>query len=166
MLASLIQKIFKGVIDLIYPLFKSFMPKQLFRYAFCGGFAVMVDITVFFVSYNFVFGKELVHFSNYVLQPHTAAFIVAFLCSFPVGFFLQKYITFTNSNLRGRVQLFRYILIVIICFLMNYYGIKTLVEQYHIFPTLAKMIVTVFVVAFSYFAQRHFSFKEQKKESL
>ncbi len=142
------------------------MPKQLFRYAFCGGFAVMVDIIVFFVSYNFIFKKELVNVGSYVVQPHTAAFIVAFISSFPVGFFLQKYITFTNSNLRGRVQFFRYMQIVVICFLMNYYGIKLLVEHYNIFPTLAKLLVTIVVVTFSYFAQTHFSFKEQKKESL
>ncbi len=135
------------------------MPKQLFRYAFCGSIGVAVDIFIFFISYNFIFNKKIVHIVTLAMKPYTAAFITAFLCSFPVTFFLQKYITFTNSNLRGRVQLFRYLIIVAICLLLNYYGIRLFVEQMHLFPTLAKMIVTLFVVTFSYFTQRYFSFK-------
>jgi putative flippase GtrA len=158
-----IQNIFRRVIDFFYPPFSSIMPKQLFRYAFCGVFAVVVDIAVFFVCYNFIFQKQDVNLGFLYVKPHTASFIIAFLLSFPVGFFLQKYITFVNSNLRGRVQLFRYLIIVAICFLMNYYGIKYFVEVQHLYPTLAKIIVTFFVVAFSYFSQRHFSFKEKKE---
>ncbi len=141
------------------------MPKQLFRYAFCGSFAVFIDILIFTICEKFVFHGNNVEIGNTVFKSHTVSIAAAFIVSQPLGFFLQKYITFTNSNLRGRVQLFRYFLIVMVCLAMNYYGIGFLKNQRNIDPTVAKIIVTVFVVAFSYISQRYFSFKEKKEPS-
>jgi putative flippase GtrA len=140
------------------------MSKQLFRYAFCGSVANILDIFIFFISYHFILKQSNLEIGFLTFKPHVAAIMFAFLASFPVGFFLQKYITFTNSNLRGRVQLFRYLLIVGVCFLLNIALIKLLVEQMNIFPTLARVITTVVVVVFSYFTQRNFSFREKKEK--
>jgi putative flippase GtrA len=155
----IIKDFFQWQIDLFYPIVSAFMPKQLFNYAYCGAFAVGVDIAVFFLSYNFLFHKAVVHIGGVALAPETASLILAFFISFPIGFTLQKYITFTNSNLKGRVQLIRYLMIVAVCFLMNYFGIKWLVNDVHVYPTIAKILVTIFVVTFSYFSQRYFSFR-------
>lgn len=125
-------------------------------------FATVVDIIIYFIAYNFILKKQNIDILFLTVSPHVAAVMIAFFLSFPIGFFLQKYITFTNSNLRGRVQLFRYLIIVLICIFLNIFFIKLLVEQYKIYPTLAKIITTVVVVTFSYFTQRHFSFKESK----
>lgn len=94
-----------------------------------------------------------------VISPHIAAFLLAFCVSFPLGFMLMRFIVFQESSLRGRVQLFRYFLSVCVSLLLNYGFLKLLVDQLHFYPTIAKIITTFFVVAFSYFAQRHFSFK-------
>jgi hypothetical protein len=42
-----------------------------------------------------------------VISPHIAAFLLAFIVSFPTGFLLMRFIVFQESALRGRVQLFR-----------------------------------------------------------
>lgn len=136
------------------------MSEQLFRYAFCGAAANALDIFIYFLSYNFLLEKHNIDLGPVTMSPHVAAIFIAFCCSFPVGFLLQKYITFTTSSLRGRVQLFRYFTIVAICIVMNIFLIKLLVEQAHLYPTVSKIIVTVIVVAFSYFTQRHYSFRE------
>jgi putative flippase GtrA len=36
---------------------------------------------------------------------------------------------------------------------------KLFVEQFHIFPTIAKVLTTIFVVGFSYLTQKKFTFK-------
>lgn len=136
------------------------MSEQLFRYAFCGAAANALDIFIYFLSYNFILHKQNLDLGFTTMSPHVAAIFIAFCCSFPVGFLLQKYITFTTSSLRGRVQLFRYFTIVAICILMNIFLIKLFVEQLHLYPTVSKVIITVLVVAFSYFTQRHYSFRE------
>lgn len=93
------------------------------------------------------------------ISAHVAAFLISFSISFPLGFSLAKYIVFTESNLRGRVQLFRYALLVGMCFLLNYVFIKLFVEYFHWFPTISKIVTTVIVAIFSYVSQRNFTFK-------
>src|SRR5436190_23918008 len=100
------------IIDFFYPPFKRFIPLQTFRYAACGGGNTMLDILVYFISYNFILHKEVFHLGIYLfgnelaVQPHIMAIIMAFIISFPTGFFLMRTVVFHDSNLRGRVQLF------------------------------------------------------------
>lgn len=154
------KKIVLNIISFFYPPFRGIMNEQMFRYAFCGATANALDILIYFISYNFILQKQNLHLGFFTLSPHVAAIIIAFCCSFPVGFLLQKYITFTSSTLRGRVQLFRYFTIVAICIGMNVFFIKLFVEKMGIYPTVSKVLVTIIVVAFSYFTQRHYSFRE------
>lgn len=125
----------------------------------------MLDILLYFISYNYILDKKVVHLGSIAISPHIGAFIVAFSISFPVGFWLMRSIVFTDSTLRGRVQLFRYFLLVAICIMMNYVFLKLFVEQWHIYPTPSKMLTTIIVVSFSYLTQKHFTFRVEKKVS-
>ncbi|MBS1915932.1 MAG: GtrA family protein [Bacteroidetes bacterium] len=149
-------------IDFFYPPFSKLMPEQTFRYAVCGGTNMFVDIFTFFISYNFILHKQILDLGFIVFKPHIAAFFMSFCISFPIGFLLMRNIVFTESTLHGRVQLFRYFLLVIVCILLNYFFIKFFVEQLHIFPTLAKLLTTVIVVFFSYLTQKYFTFKVEE----
>src|SRR5688572_29975352 len=102
------KNIILAVIDFFYPLFRKVMPLQTFRYAACGGFNTFVDIAIFFISYNFIFDKEVVHIGVFALTPYIAAFLAAFCVTFPLGFYFSRYVVFSGSNLKGRIQLFRY----------------------------------------------------------
>jgi putative flippase GtrA len=53
-------------------------------------------------------------------------------------------------------------LLVVICLFLNYIFIKLFVEQFHIYPTVAKILTTVIVVAFSYVTQKNFTFKAEQ----
>lgn len=139
------------------------MPIQTFRYAACGGGNTFLDIFVFFLSYNFILHKQDLNLGFIVFKPHIAAFIISFCVSFPTGFFLMRNIVFTQSTLHGRVQLFRYFVLVVICLLLNYVFIKLFVEQFHIYPTVAKMLTTVIVVSFSYLTQKNYTFKKTEQ---
>ena len=148
-----------SLIDFFYPPFKRLMPLQTFRYAACGGTNVVLDITLFFTLYNFVFHKQIVDLGFIAFQPHIAAFIFSFFITFPIGFLLSKYIVWTESSIKGHVQLFRYFVIVMMNLLMNYFFLKLFVEYLHIYPTIAKLITTVIVILFSYLSQKHYSFR-------
>ncbi|CAN5555375.1 hypothetical protein BH11BAC5_BH11BAC5_33340 [soil metagenome] len=148
-----------SLIDFFYPLFKKVMPVQTFRYAACGCINVVLDISMFFVFYNYVFRKQVLHLGFLSFQPHIAAFIASFFITFPVGFLTSKYIVWTDSNMRGHIQLFRYFVIILMNFFINYIFIKLFVEFFHIYPTIAKVLTTVIVVLFSYLSHKHFTFK-------
>ncbi len=149
-----------SLLDFFYPMFRSVMPLQTYRYAACGSFNTVFGIVLYFIGYNFVFQKQMVHLPFVTISPHIAAdFLFGFPIAFPVGFYLSRYVVFQQSTLRRRVQLFRYFVVVCCCIIINYYGLKFFVEVLHLFPTLAKIITSVFVIIFSYISQRNFSFK-------
>lgn len=160
-------------IEFFYPPFRKLIPIQTFRYMACGGANVTLDILVYYISNHYLLNKEVVTTSRgavveIVQTPvgpmgaHIASFIISFLVSFPVGFYLSKMVVFTESTLRGRVQLFRYFLLVLACILLNYVFIKFFVEHFGIYPTVSKILTTVIVVTFSYITQKRFTFKSTK----
>jgi putative flippase GtrA len=150
-------------IDFFYPPFRRLMPVQTFRYAVCGGSNMLLDIFLFYISFNFILQKRILDLGFIAIKPYNAALCMAFCVSFPVGFLLNKYIVFNFSYLKSHIQLFRYILIVIINLILNYVILNFCVQVLHLFPTVAKIIATVIIVTFSYLSQKHFSFKAGKK---
>jgi len=137
------------------------MPLQTFRYAACGGGNTLLDIFIYFISYNFILQKQILYTPLIAIKPHIAAFLLAFMVSFPTGFYLNRFVVFPGSTLRGRIQLFRYGLLVAVCIGLNYVFIKLFVEQFHLFPTVAKILTTVIVVTFSFATQKYFTFRVQ-----
>ncbi|MDB5248295.1 MAG: GtrA family protein [Segetibacter sp.] len=150
------------VIDFFYPIFKRFMPLQTYRYAACGGANTLLDIILFHIFEQKFSQHGVLHFRYFAVSPHIAAMIAAFCITFPIGFYYSRYLVFSESNVRGRVQLIRYFSMVLACIALNYMFLKILIEQLHIEPTVAKIITTVFVVTFSYLSQKHFTFKVKK----
>lgn len=95
------------------------------------------------------------------LKPYNAALFMAFFITFPLGFFLSKYIVFNGSYLKGHVQLFRYVLIVGINLILNYVILNVLVQYMHFYPTVARIFAVAIIVTFSYLSQKHFTFKQR-----
>lgn len=139
------------------------MPIRTFRYAVCGGANMLLDIFIYYISYNFILHKQILNLGFIAFKPHIAALWMAFFVSFPVGFLLSKYIVFSASQLKGRIQLFRYLLIVAANLVLNYVFIKIMVEQMHFYPTIAKIFTICILVTFSFLSQKHFTFKERKE---
>jgi len=153
------RNIITGIIDFFHKPFVKWIDLQTFRYLACGGSNTVLDILIYFISYNFILAKQPVDLSFITISPHIAAFLISFSISFPLGFLLSKYVVFTESNLKGRVQLFRYAVLVAINILLNYVFLKFFVEWCHLYPTPAKIITTAIVAVFSYISQRNFTFK-------
>ena len=147
------------VVEWIYIPFLGIVPPETFRYGVTGGTNLALDIFLYFVVYNFVLQKQIVYLPFVAISPHIAAFLIVFPITFFSGFLLAKYITFTGSPLRGRVQLLRYAFSVGGSILLNYLLLKLFVEVFHFWPTISKMLTAVFVVTYSYLIQRYFTFK-------
>jgi putative flippase GtrA len=161
------NKVRKGifsVLDVFYPLFRRFMPIQTYHYAACGGSNTLMGLLIYFVSYNFILEKQVLYIGMLAFKPHMAALFISFLFTFPVGFYLSMYVVFQGSYLRRRVQLFRYFLVVLTCMVINYFCLKVFVENFGWYPTPSQLLTTVIVILFSYFSQRHFSFRLQQTE--
>ena len=156
------QKFINKLIERTYPLFSGIIPPETFRYAATGGANTFLDIFLYFICYNFIIDKQIIDFGFIAISPHIAAFLFVFPITFTTGFLLAKYITFTSSVMKGRIQLFRYGVSVLGAILLNYLLLKLFVEGFGIYPTISKILTTLIVVAYSYFVQRFYSFKTGK----
>ncbi len=158
-LHDFISKVILAMIDGVYPVFKKMMPLQTFRYAACGGANTILDITLFFISYNFILQKQFIHLGWLTISPHIASFIISFCITFPIGFYLSRYVVFQETTVTKRKQLMKYFIVVLGCVLLNYGFLKFFVDYLGWYPTMAKIVTTFFVVIFSYTSQKNFTFK-------
>lgn len=153
------RKAILKIIDFFYPPFSRWLSLHTFRYIASGGATAATGIVVYFIAYNFILQQEHVKVGSLLITAPIAALAIESFITFIIGFMLNKYLVFTSSNLKGRIQLFRYGSVVLSNVLLNYAFLKVLIEAFGFYPTLAKVMTTAILAIFSYFSQKHFSFK-------
>ena len=158
-LHEFLSKLILDLIDGLYPLFRKLMPLKTFRYAACGGGNTVLDILLFFISYNYILKTLPVQIGWLTISPHIASFMISFTVTFPIGFYLSRYVVFQETSVRRTKQLFRYFMVVLGCIFLNYIFLKLFVDALEWNATLAKIVTTFFVVIFSYTSQKNFTFK-------
>jgi putative flippase GtrA len=152
------------VIDFFYPPFKRLMGLKTFRYAASGGINTFLGFTVYYITFRFLLHRDILDLGFYAFKPHVAALFVSFLFSFPFGFFLMKYVVFSDSNMKGKVQLFRYFLLYLFNLVLNYFLLKLFVEMLGIYAVFAQIMTIAIIILFSYVAQRYFTFRIRSTE--
>ena len=163
------------IIDFFYPLFKKLLPLQTFRYLACGGGLTVTSLLVFFVSYNFILQpfvhteaiadkrEEWITIGALSITRYIAAYLISLVTTFPIGFFLSKYVVFQESHLKGRVQLFRYASLQLLNIGTNYYLLHFLVGWCGFWATPSQTLSAALIAIFSYFFQKYISFRSVKK---
>ena len=174
-----------SIIDFLYPTFRKLMPLQTFRYAACGGGNMVLGFLIFTLVFRFVAHLHelnlghtaikvayikveganvlMMDFGFTAFKAHSFALFCSSAAVFIVGFLLNKYVVFTSSNLRGRIQFFRYFLSSLSSFCINYFLLNGLVLYLHVYPVLAQVIVTAIVVTISFFMQQYFTFRVKQE---
>ncbi len=156
------RKTLLSLIDFFYPPFSRWLSIHTFRYIVSGGTTLMIGIVGYYIAYNFILKQQHVRIGSLLVTAPIAALAIESMITFVIGFILNKYLVFTQSNLKGRVQLFRYGSVVATNILLNYAFIKVLVEAFHLYPTVSKILTSFILAFFSYFSQKHFSFRVKK----
>ncbi len=159
-----IRDIIVDVIDFchVHIPFVKVIPKQTFRYIACGGTNTVLGL----VLYSLVF-VHVLHQAEYVhiigdlqITSRVAAWFVQFMFCLPVGFLLSSYVVFPESQIHGRVQLFRYIMSTLIFLLMSYVLTKMFAIVIPIVRAdIANIFVALITTILSYLTQRFFTFK-------
>ncbi len=157
-----IANFIREILLVIRSWFFKFIPRQSYLYMACGGLNLAFDMLLFFLAYHFIFFAKNFETPFFTFSPHIAAFFLAFIITTPTGFFLSRYVVWTNSPVRGRTQLISYIGVVILCTVLNVGFLKLLVEYFHFYPLPSKIITSVLVVFISYILQRFYTFKVQE----
>lgn len=98
-----------------------------------------------------------------MMRATIAAAVIAFFISTPYGFLMSRYIVFSESNLKTRVQIFRYLMTVAACAVLTYLFLPFFNEICGIYPTPSSILTTAVVAIFSYISQRFFTFKVKEE---
>lgn len=162
--SSLIETINK-ILDFFYSPVQKFLPKDTFRYLICGGGNTLLKLVLYFVVYNYILIKNDVDLGIVVITAHIFALIIVFPISFYISFWLSRYVTFTGSALKGKVQLIRFGITVFVSLILNYVFMKLFVEVFHIYPTVSKFLTSALVAIFLFFSHKYFSFSQKVKEA-
>ena len=159
-------KFIRGIIDFFYPPFSKFMTLQFFRYGITGSANLVFDWVLYFFIYNFVLRHKMLELGFVTLSSHIAALAIKVPIVLLSGFLLQKYITFSSSSLNGGVQLFRYSIVFFVNLCISYFGLKLLVDGFHVYPSPSNAIISILTVFISYFSQKLYTFKTSNSEVL
>ena len=139
------------------------MPLQTFRYGACGGGNMVMGFIVFTSVFKSIAPRKIVDFGFIAFESYSVALFCSSTMVFIVGFLLNKFVVFTVSNIKARIQLFRYFLSSLSSLSINYVLLKALVVYLHVYPVIAQMIVTAIVVTISFFMQQYFTFKVKEE---
>lgn len=159
------RKAILALIDFFHPPFRKYISLHNFRYLATGGSTLLLGILTYYFAYFFIFKTQEVNLWFIVVERETACLFTDYAIVIPTSFILNKYLIFTQSELRGRVQLFRFINLQFINILANYVLLKFLLELLKDFPTLSllsRVIVSILMAIFSYLYQHYFTFGVKK----
>lgn len=110
--------------------------------------------------------KDIQITQDHAITARVAALFISFCINFPVGFMLSSFIVFPESQIRGRVQFFRYSLATAIFLLLQYVLTKVFaIIIPFVRADIANIFVSVITAILSYISQRLFTFKIEKEET-
>ena len=149
-----------GFVDRLYirPV-AAVLPRQMFRYAVCGGANLAFSWVCYFTVYNFLLHKRLIDLGFIVVSSHIATMLLIFPVTFLAGFWLNRQVAFRRSPLPTGTQLVRYLLSVAGSVVVNYACLKLFVELCGLWPTPAQMLSSFVTLVYSFLAAKYFPFR-------
>lgn len=156
------RKAILAFIDFFHPPFKKYVSLHNFRYLATGGFTFVLGNLVYYLSFYHLFETEEVDILFFTLSRGIASYAVDFAIVIPFSFIVNRYIVFTHSEVKGRVQLLRFLNLQFINILLNVFLYKFFADVLLVYPTIARFIVGFLIAGFSYLYQHYFTFSVKK----
>lgn len=143
---------------------RKILENKIIRYFLSAGIATGVDVTVYFLAYNFIYEKQDIHLFNLMtLSAPTGSLMLSYTCGLVTNFLITKYLVFTESDLRGIHQLARYILVALLILALNYFFMSFLIKILDWYPTLSRVVSALTIGLLSFVIHKFYSFKVTNK---
>lgn len=164
-LLTWIRNIVNAVIDFCHIPFARIIPIRTFRYIACGGFNTVLGLVIYSLVFVHLLHQQDIQVMGYKITARVASLFIAFCINFPLGFTMSSYIVFPESQLHGRVQLFRYSLATATFLLLSYVLTKVFAVILPFRADINNIFVSIITAVLSYISQRLFTFKIDKEET-
>ncbi|HEX5001329.1 MAG TPA: GtrA family protein [Bacteroidia bacterium] len=138
---------------------------KVFRYFIAAGLATVVDVVVYFITYNYILFKQDFSITDViVVSAPSISLVISFSCGLLTNFVISKYYVFTESNIRGRHQLMRYVMVALFILMLNYFCMSFLIKGLGWYPTVSRIASALSIGLLSFVIHKVFSFKVKKSD--
>lgn len=142
-----------------YLLLRKIYQGQLFRYGIAAASGFMTDQLTYLLFYYVILSEKQFPLGSWIITPRAPSLIMSFSAGLVVNFSISKYYVFQNSFLRGRTQLFRFIHVTIIIFILNYMMMRFLEDQMGMESGLSRFVAAASISLLSFFLHKTYTFK-------
>jgi putative flippase GtrA len=145
---------------------KKVLNLKVVRYFFTAVTATVVDVSMYFVAYNFILHKKDISYSGFTITAPTLSLMISFCFGLTTNFILTRLLVFTNSDLRLRHQFLRYSMVAFLMLILNYILMTILIRNFQWYPTLSRATAAVSVGFISFIVHKTFSFRVRDDEDV
>jgi putative flippase GtrA len=131
---------------------------QVVRFVLSAGAGFLVDISAFYLFYHNLLTERTYHVLNATVRNSTLSLAISFFLGVVVNFLITRYLVFTESKLAPYKQFVRFVSVATIGFFANLGVIKILIQQFEMYPPLARIVAALSLFFASFFVHKLFSF--------
>lgn len=131
---------------------------QVFRFLLSAGSGALVDVSAFYLFYHNLLVQHTYQVLTYTVRNSTISLAISFFMGVIVNFLITRYLVFNESKLKASRQFVRFISVAIIGFFANLAIVKLMIQEFDVYPPVARVIAILSLFFASYFIHKVFSF--------
>lgn len=131
---------------------------QVVRFIFSAGAGFIVDVSAYYLFYHNLLTEKTYHVFNTEIRNSTLSLAISFFLGVIVNFLITRYMVFTESKSPPSKQFIRFSSVAIIGFFANLGAIKILIQQFDMYPPVARIVAALSLFFASFFVHKLFSF--------
>jgi len=142
-----------------YTFIRKLLPYQVYTYLAVGALNTLLNIALFISCYQILLSTSIAV---------EASTIIALVVTIFTGYWLQKNFVFTdasNADKENRKQIARYAIVALQGQLSAYALTKSMIVFLQLNASIAYVITTFIMLTLTYFLQKYFTFKKEKRFS-
>ncbi len=151
---------------MIIKLSKHLLKLKVVRYFFAAITATLVDVSMYFVAYNFILRKQDWDLSFITITAPTISLGISFCFGITTNFTLTKLFVFKESDLRTRYQFIRYVMVALAMLFLNYILMSVLIRQFDWYPTPSRAFAAISIGVLSFTLHKFYSFRVSNEEEV
>ncbi|MEZ2337997.1 GtrA family protein [Mucilaginibacter sp. RCC_168] len=134
------------------------LDNQVFRFVISAGAGFLVDVSAFYLFYHNLLVRHTYQIFSLTVRNSTLSLALSFCMGVVVNFLITRYMVFTESKLSVYKQFIRFASVAFIGFFANLAVIKILIQDFGIYPPVARIGAALSLFFASFFVHKAFSF--------
>ncbi|WP_419698648.1 GtrA family protein [Mucilaginibacter sp. NFX135] len=134
------------------------LDNQVVRFVISAGAGFLVDVSAFYLFYHNLLVRHTYQIFSLTVRNSTLSLALSFCMGVVVNFLITRYMVFTESKLSAYKQFIRFASVAFIGFFANLAVIKILIQDFGIYPPVARIGAALSLFFASFFVHKAFSF--------